>query len=61
MSGKLWAEGSLSVKNLDVVVVEPQMPAMAFEMRFAKVVVEKRVVFQACELELLRREVQRAL
>ena len=37
------------------------MPAMAFEVRFAKVVVEKRVVFQLSELEFERREVQGAL
>ena len=34
---------------------------MTFQMRFAKVVVQKRVVLEPCEVELLRREIQRSL
>src|SRR5437899_3109419 len=55
--GRRFFEG----QNLNVVVVEPQMPAMAFQVRFTKVVVEKRVVLEACELELERRKIQNSL
>src|SRR5260221_2166412 len=55
--GRWFLEG----QNLDVVVVEPQMPAMALQVRFTKVVVEKRVVLEPRELELERREIQNSL
>src|SRR5208283_1404327 len=48
-------------QNLDVVIVHPQMPAMAFEMRFGKVVIEEGVVFEFGEFELVRMEVERSL
>ena len=55
------SRGFLESQNLNVVVVEPQMPAMTFQVRFAKVVVEKRVVLEPCELEFVGREIQRSL
>src|SRR6266481_2959721 len=55
--GRRFFEG----QNLDVVVVEPQMAAMALQVRFAKVVVEKWVVLQPRELEFVGREIQRSL
>ena len=48
----------LERQNLDVVVVQAQIPAMAFEMRLAEVVVEKRVVFEFGVFEFVRREVE---
>ena len=48
-------------QDLDVVVVDAQMPAMAFEVRFGKVVVEKGVVLEFGEIELVGMEVQRSL
>src|SRR5881396_721353 len=48
-------------QNFDVVVVEPQMPAMTLQVRFAKVVVKKRVVLEARELELVGGEIQDSL
>ena len=51
----------LERQNLDVVIVQPQMPAVAFEMRLAEVVVEESVVFELGEFELVRGEVERLL
>src|SRR5579871_457360 len=48
-------------ENLDVVIVEAEMAAMAFEVRFAEVVVEKRIVLEPCKPEFQRREIQRSL
>ena len=45
-------------QDLDVVVVHAQMAAMAFEVRFAEVVVEKRVVLEFGEFELVGVEVE---
>src|SRR5487761_476015 len=56
MRGRLFER-----QNLDVVIVEAKMSAMAFKMRFAEVVVEKCVVFQAGKFKFLRCEIQRAL
>jgi hypothetical protein len=61
MSGKLWADGSLSVKNLDVVIIHAQMPAMAFERGFGEVVIEKGVVLEFGEIEFLGMEIERSL
>ena len=51
----------LERQHLNVVIVEAKMPAMAFEVRFAKVVVEKRIVFEPGEFELQWREIERPL
>ena len=48
-------------ENLDVVIVKAKMPAMAFEVRFAEIVVEKRIVLEPGEFELQRREIKRSL
>src|SRR5579875_416408 len=47
----------LEGENLHVVVVEAQMPPMTFEVGFAEVVVEKRIMLEPGELEFLRREI----
>ena len=39
-------------QNLDVIIVEAQMPPVAFKVRFAEVVVEEGVVLEFCEFEL---------
>src|SRR5436309_9635591 len=57
---KALGRGFLESQNLDVVVVEPQMPAMALQVRFAKVVVKKSVVLEPRDLEFLGREIQRS-
>ncbi len=51
----------LERQNLDVVVVHAQMPAMAFDGRFGKVVVEEGVVLEFGEFEFVGMEVERSL
>src|SRR5260370_19618346 len=51
----------LERQNLDVVVVHAEMPAVAFQGRFGKVVVEKGVGFEFGEVELVGMEVERSL
>ena len=51
----------LERQNLDVVIVHPQMPAVAFDGGFGEVVVEEGVVFQFGEFELGGMEVERSL
>src|SRR5579872_7462666 len=58
---KALGRGLFEGQDLDVVIVELQMSAMAFQVRFAKVVVEKRVVLEPGELKFLGREVQHSL
>src|SRR6266436_1987556 len=48
-------------QDLNVVVVHAQMAAVAFELRFAKIVVEERIVLESCEFDLVRVEVERFL
>src|SRR5207249_346873 len=48
-------------KNLNVVIADAKIPAMAFEMRFRQVVVEKRVVFQFRLFKLEGIKIQRSL
>ena len=50
----------LERQNLDVVIVYPQMPAMAFQVRFREVVIEEGVVFELGEFELVGMEVERS-
>src|SRR6202043_383472 len=47
-------------QNLDVVIVDPQMPAMAFDRRFGKVVIEKGVVLEFGRIDLIGLEVERS-
>ncbi len=42
----------LEGEDLDVVIVQPQKPAMAFQVGLAEVVVQKGVVFQPRVLDL---------
>src|SRR5271156_6931496 len=51
----------LERQNLDVVVGHAEMPAMAFNRRFGKVVVEEGVVFELGEIEFVWIEVERSL
>src|SRR5439155_4241906 len=51
----------LESKNLNVVIADAKIPAVAFEMRFRQVVVEKRVVFQFRVFKLAGIEIQRSL
>ena len=51
----------LEGQNLDVVIVDSQMPAMTFDRRFREVVVEKGVVFEFGEIEFCGMEVERSL
>src|SRR5271169_4577709 len=51
----------LERQNLDVVVIHTQMPAVAFERRFGKVVVEEGVVFKLGAFEFIGMEVERSL
>ena len=51
----------LERQNLDVVVVHAQMPAVAFERGFGKVVIEEGVVFELGEIEFIGMEVERSL
>src|SRR5579875_738982 len=48
-------------KDFHEMIVEPQMPAMAFEVRLAQVPVEKRIVLEMSRFELAGIEVQDAL
>src|SRR5438270_14034596 len=50
--------GLFQGEYLDVVVVQAQKSTMAFEMRFAEIEVEKGVVLEFREFELLRCEVE---
>ena len=45
----------------NVIIVEAKIPAMAFEMRFAKIVVEKGVVLEPGKLKFQRCEIQGSL
>src|SRR5579862_8562559 len=58
---KALGRGLFEGQDLDVVVVELQVSAMAFQMRFAKVVIQKRVMFEPSKLDLLGREIQHPL
>src|SRR5208283_5962141 len=51
----------LERQHLDVIVVQPQKPSMAFEMGFAEVVVEEGVVLQPGVFDFDRREIQNLL
>ncbi len=51
----------LQREDFDVIVVESQMPTMAFEMRVTKVVVEEGVVFGLSLVELFGSEIEGAL
>src|SRR5208283_3356959 len=55
---KALGRGFLQGQNLYVEVVEAKMPAVAFEVGFAEIIVEERVVLQVSALEFDRREVQ---
>src|SRR4030095_3108052 len=48
----------LESQNLDVVIANPEVPAMTFKMRFREVVVEKRVVSQLRVFDLESVEIQ---
>src|SRR5579859_2144749 len=58
---KALGGGFLEGQNLDVVIVHAQMPAMTFDGRFGKVVVEKGVVFEFGEIEFCGMEVEGSL
>src|ERR1700730_5975575 len=46
--------GLFQRQDLDVIIVEAKESAMAFEMGFAEVIVQKSVIFQAGERNFLR-------
>ena len=48
--------GLLEREDLDVVIVQAQMSAVAFEVRFAEVVIEEGIVLELCEFDLVRGE-----
>src|ERR1700722_5416539 len=48
----------LERQHLHVIIVEAKESAMAFEMGFAEVIVQKSVIFQAGERDLLRIEIK---
>ena len=51
----------LECEDPDVVIVEPEMPSVAFEMRLAKIIIEKGVVLELSKIALCRREVEDTL
>src|SRR6202162_1707232 len=53
--------GFLERQHLHVIIVEAKESAMAFEMGFAEVIVQKSVIFQAGERNLLRIEIKSLL
>src|SRR5580692_1401330 len=53
--------GLLQRQDFDVIIVEPKESAMAFQMGFAEVIVQKGVVFQAGERNLLWIEIESLL
>ena len=59
--GKALGGRFLERQDLDVVVVHTEMPAVAFQKRFGKVVVEESVVLELRVLEFVRVEIQRSL
>jgi len=46
-------------QDFDVVIVEPEMPSVAFEVRFAEIIVEKSVVLQSRMFDFVWCEVER--
>src|SRR5258708_6273991 len=48
-------------KNFDVIVVEPEMSAMTFDVRFREEIVEESVASKACSFEFQWRKVQHLL
>src|SRR5581483_979557 len=48
----------LQGENLRIEIVHAKKPTMAFEVGFAEVVVEKSILLECCELQLLRRKIQ---
>src|SRR5581483_7962881 len=48
-------------QDFDEMIIEPQVPAMAFEVGLAQMPVKKRIVLEMSGLELARIEVQDAL
>src|ERR1700681_3688577 len=58
---KALCGGFLERQHLHVIIVEAKESAMAFEVGFAEVIVQKSVVFQAGERNLLRIEIKSLL
>src|ERR1700688_309656 len=58
---KALCGGFLERQHFHIIIVEPKESAMAFEMGFAEVIVQKRVVFQAGERNLLWIEIESLL